>query len=316
MKIRFSKQAWDDVTEIVKVSDKEVGMMGLVEFMPDSRTYYISHIFVPKQEVSSVTTDLDADSMAELEHRIFEGQQKGIYPIKANLNAWIHSHVNMNVMWSNTDNETIKEMAHYGKEREGLCVAVVVNKQGETRGAVCYNSGSNSSYVPSVFVDNVDVEYDYIPDLSCDWTEALKELVRSKSYGTGGGLYGRNLLHHDDDWSTGDWWENRKKQLGLFKNEESETNTDLGKQEAGAEEEKKNTRTSFLGLSSNDVPANEPEWTFDTKPSMNYTDYELCYFETLFELEDDMKEARKFGVALNSDEYDYWIARWRWLNGL
>lgn len=313
MKIRFSKQAWDDVTEIVKVSDKEVGMMGLVEFMPKTKTYYVSHIFVPKQEVSSVTTDLDADSMAQLENTIFEGQQKGIYPIKANLNAWIHSHVNMGVMWSGTDNDTIREMAHYGKDREGLCVAVVVNKQGETRGAVCYNAGSNSSYVPSVFVDNVDVEYDYIPDLSCNWAEALKELVRSKSYGQGG-LGGRSLLY-DDDWNTGDWWENRKKQLSLMDTKELEAEANLGKQDAGAKE-RKDTRASFLGLSSNDVPADEPEWAFESEPSMGYTDYELCYFETLFELEDDMKEAKKFGVALNNDEYDYWISRWRWLNGL
>lgn len=305
MKIRFSKQAWDDVTEIVRISDKEVGMMGLVEFIPKTKTYYVSNIFVPKQEVSAVTTDLDADSMARLENVIFEGQQKGIYPIKANLNAWIHSHVNMGVTWSGTDIDTIKEMAHYGLDREGLCVAIVVNKSGETRGAVCYNSGSNSSYVPSVFVDDISVEYDYIADLSDDWKAVLKEAVRAKEYLRpsimSDGLVGYTPSSWRDDSEM--WWERNKKE------EPTE-----GKLEAG--NEVRDIKGSSLGLTASDVPANEPEWLGIGELQLDYTDYELCWFENLVELEAEMSTAKKHGINISADEYDFWINRWRWINGI
>lgn len=281
MKILFSKSAWDDVNEIVRIADKEVGMMGAVEYLPTSQTYYIHKIFLPKQEVSSVTTDLDATAMAELEHEVFVLQQNEKLPMNVNLNAWIHSHVNMDVMWSGTDKDTIKEMAHYNTNREGLCVAVVINKKGDTRGAVCYNSG-RSTFAPSVFVDDVNVSYTYDLNMTENWEDKIKENVRLKSFSMGIASLGSKPDH---DYTSEYWKKWDDDYMG-----------------------KKSLLSEGIDAIGEDVKG------LDEVEQWEYLESELWQM-TASELIEDIDSLQQAGVQISTADRNYWLNEHRRVHG-
>ena len=142
MKIVLTQQAYKKFMFGVMNCDKEIGYMGRVIFDKKSCTYTVTNVYLPTQEVTGSTTDLDADSVAKCE--IASINEKGYY------NAWLHSHVHMGAFWSGTDTSTIKEMG-----LKGLCVAIVGNKKREMKGAVYVHS--EEDHVPDIFNDNVPV---------------------------------------------------------------------------------------------------------------------------------------------------------------
>lgn len=148
--------------------DKEIGGMGRIKFDKNKSEYRVTSVYLPKQEVGSAHTDLDADSVAQCE--INSINDEGWY------NFWWHSHVNMQAFWSGTDNATIKEMG-----KQGLCVAVVFNKRKECRGAVY--ARSNEDHIPDFFNDNVSVEWVDEPLLNSDiLLQEIKDNVREKTW--------------------------------------------------------------------------------------------------------------------------------------
>lgn len=100
--VRFSPLADQQVRAAVRLAKKEVGWLGLVEEMPYG--YLITEIFIPKQKVTSVTTDIDETAVAELALQLMDA---GRDPSK--LRYWGHSHVNMDVTPSIPDEMQIEE---------------------------------------------------------------------------------------------------------------------------------------------------------------------------------------------------------------
>jgi hypothetical protein len=101
--VYFSDVAWCKLWIIVDQCQKEVGWYGTVDKLP-SGDYMIEDIFVPEQTVSGVTTDIEPEALGELALQL---EQQGID--SSRLRYWGHSHVNMEVSPSATDEEQIEE---------------------------------------------------------------------------------------------------------------------------------------------------------------------------------------------------------------
>ena len=176
MKIVLTQQAYKKFMFGVMNCDKEIGYMGRIKFDKKTCTYIVTQVYLPTQQVTGATTDLDADSVAKCE--IASINEEGYF------NAWLHSHVNMGVFWSATDTATIKEMG-----QKGLCVAIVGNKKKEMRGAVYVHSSDD--FVPDIHNDNVPVSVEEEAEpLNQVWLEEIAKNVRTFSPITKG--YGIN----------------------------------------------------------------------------------------------------------------------------
>lgn len=151
---------------IVDNCDKEVSGLGTVVFDKSINGYRVTSAILLDQEVGSAHTDIDDKAVAQAlyDTRNEEGE----------LAFWWHSHVNMETFWSDTDHATMEAIG-----KNGLCVAVVFNKKDSMRGAIVMNPQG----MPSVKLDNVDIEIEY--DYAFNPEELLaeiKEKVREKTY--------------------------------------------------------------------------------------------------------------------------------------
>lgn len=99
----FSDFAWAQLWTIIEYCKDEVGWYGLVDETTEG-DYVISEIFVPEQEVSSATTDIEPEAMGKL-----AAQLEAAGKDSSKLRYWGHSHVHMAVRPSVTDEEQIQE---------------------------------------------------------------------------------------------------------------------------------------------------------------------------------------------------------------
>lgn len=121
--VYYTPTAWHKIWAAVQVAQQEVGWLGLVDKLDDT-TYLVTDIFVPRQEVSPATTDIEPDAVAELvEHLITIGED----PSK--LRYWGHSHVLMNVTPSMTDEEQVEEYL----EDVDWFIRGIYNKRGQAK---------------------------------------------------------------------------------------------------------------------------------------------------------------------------------------
>lgn len=135
--IDLPQDLYDEIMYLVDKSPIEISGLGKCKF--EDGVFKVLSLYLPSQENTSTSTDLDSDSVGKIE---FESMKD-----EGHLNFWWHSHVNMGAFWSGTDTDTIEE---YG--RSGFCLATVFNKRGQTRSA--YYQGSDG-FLPSVFIDDM-----------------------------------------------------------------------------------------------------------------------------------------------------------------
>ena len=97
-----SDLAWVKIWRLIDHCPKEVGWLGIVSRMGDN--YLIEDIYVPDQEVTGSETLIPPEAMAELCETLMT---QGIDISK--LRYWGHSHVNMGVTPSATDEDQVAE---------------------------------------------------------------------------------------------------------------------------------------------------------------------------------------------------------------
>lgn len=101
--VYFSDYAWAQLWTIINYCKDEVGWYGLVD-ETQGGDYIIAEIFVPEQKVSAATTDIESEAMGKLAAEL-EAAGKD----SSKLRYWGHSHVNMSVRPSGTDEDQIQE---------------------------------------------------------------------------------------------------------------------------------------------------------------------------------------------------------------
>jgi hypothetical protein len=142
---------------------QEISGLGIVERLEDG-DLHIKEVHLLNQEVTGGTTDLDEEAVFE-----FLGAAEKPEEIK----LWWHSHVNMGVFWSGTDDATIQRFGG-----SGWFLSIVGNKKGE------YLCRLDVHDPLRIALDNIQVMiYDRPgPDIQDQIRDEIKQRVRMKSY--------------------------------------------------------------------------------------------------------------------------------------
>lgn len=104
--------------------DKEIGWLGLVE--KKDGTYIIKDVEIMKQTVTATSVDIKEEGLQEYAERLMA---RGNYDNLDKIRCWGHSHVNMQVYPSSTDEETFKE---YYQDCDYF-IRIIANKKGDLK---------------------------------------------------------------------------------------------------------------------------------------------------------------------------------------
>jgi len=154
----YTTEVYHQVCWLVRQAKAEVGWWGLVD-VTDDGDYLITEIFVPKQEVTGVTTDIEAEAMTEL---ALELMDRNLDPGK--LYYYGHSHVNMGVSPSMQDEENTDQ---YLADCP-IFIREIRNKKGDVKVDVFDTNAGVVYQCVDVFA-----EHDLIPIETQRWVDAL-----------------------------------------------------------------------------------------------------------------------------------------------
>lgn len=167
--VMYTTEAWQTIRYIVAHCSAEVGWLGLVEYYEDSNVYLVTDIFVPPQEVTGTTTEIESDAMAALANDLLD---QGLDTSK--LYYWGHSHVNMGVSPSGQDERQLDEYL----EHCPVFIRGIYNKRGDAKVDV-FNTEEG---VVFQCVDNYP-EHDVLPDaLVATLKKTLKDNVTERRF--------------------------------------------------------------------------------------------------------------------------------------
>jgi len=143
----------------------ECSWLGTIDHDKESNTFYVVDVFLLKQENSSASTDLDQNEIARL---LYE-QRENPFDIK----WWGHSHVKMDVFWSNTDIATMEILSD-----GGWFISTVFNQHRKMKTAF-----TQLDPLP-VMIDNIETTvYDFLSEAERrEWKEEFNSKVTNKSY--------------------------------------------------------------------------------------------------------------------------------------
>jgi len=122
----LSQKAFLKMKYYTEAADDEISGLGKTK-MTKEGNILVEDVIILNQECSAARTELDDDAQAKF---LFELQKKNESP--KNWNVWWHSHANMAVMWSGTDDDTIAD--HAGLHTH--LISIVTNKKGEYKARV------------------------------------------------------------------------------------------------------------------------------------------------------------------------------------
>jgi len=100
--VYYTAEVWLTIQHIVKVSTGEIGWLGLVE--EGDGYYIIREVFILKQVVTGTTTEIEPEAMLDLTMQLLDEDKD-----PSMLRYWGHSHVNMQVRPSGTDEKQVSE---------------------------------------------------------------------------------------------------------------------------------------------------------------------------------------------------------------
>ena len=108
----------------VDIADGEISGMAKSVYDEENDEIIVEDLIIFEQECTAATTDISDESMAKF---LFELSKNGEDP--SHWNLWWHSHADMDVFWSGTDDATIQE--HIGTN--DYLISLVANKKGELK---------------------------------------------------------------------------------------------------------------------------------------------------------------------------------------
>jgi|GEM_PF-3443349 len=103
-KLRFTPKAWAKYVHMRDMTDNEVGAFGVCE--DENDPLLITELHIPKQEVTSVTVEMDDDSINEM---IEDYVDEGLQPNQCG-RIWLHTHPDIGATPSGVDEKTFKEV--------------------------------------------------------------------------------------------------------------------------------------------------------------------------------------------------------------
>lgn len=185
----ISAEAMARIREYVSQSPKEIGGMGQVQPTLHSNgmiSLMLYNPYVPRQEVSGATTDLDPDGPGSFAEWAMKLEHPEL------VKWWWHSHVNMGTTPSGTDIKTFYE--HIENDPDGRFVMTVHNKDHDDYCNIYLGAGMYAEEVP------LTVHYPAMEGMKEDVAAELKANVREKIYAAGyqhsGAGFNAPNVHH------------------------------------------------------------------------------------------------------------------------
>ena len=106
-KVVLSSLAYEKQKALVNACTVEVGWLGFVDIEEDG-TLLVTDILVPKQEVTGVTTEIDETALGDMGMQL--ALTKEGCDMLSKMYYWGHSHVDMAVNPSGTDDKTMRDL--------------------------------------------------------------------------------------------------------------------------------------------------------------------------------------------------------------
>jgi len=119
LKVLIDLPVLERIRHYVDLAPGEVSALGIVE--RDDEDLLVTDLFLPKQNCSSASTDMDQSEVAKI---LVDLEARGIDP--RTLRLWLHSHADMDTFWSGTDTATIAGLCN-----DGFVLSIVTNKHGK-----------------------------------------------------------------------------------------------------------------------------------------------------------------------------------------
>lgn len=127
-RVLFSREVYTKMWTMIDLSEMEVGWMGLVQ--RDGFDFIIEDVFLVRQEVSSSTTIITEEGLAELVMEMLgEGDDAAIEKTQR-LHFWGHSHVNIETLPSPQDERQTMKFLESGIP---VFIRGIFNKKGSAR---------------------------------------------------------------------------------------------------------------------------------------------------------------------------------------
>lgn len=120
--ILFTNEVLLKYRTIVNEVSTEIGWLSLVREVTPKEKYIVYDVIVPKQEVTGVTTELDEDDLTRIGCSMPQDKFEDV-------RCWCHSHVNMAVNPSGTDEQTFEQFYQHCP----YFIRVICNKKNEMR---------------------------------------------------------------------------------------------------------------------------------------------------------------------------------------
>lgn len=178
----------------IKNVGNEVG--GIGKITRDGNTITIEDVYLIEQEVTGASTILSPEGMAKFydERMAIEGRE-----VMSQLKLWWHSHANMAVFWSGTDDATINSFDQETEENNWM-LSLVGNHKGDIKIRL-------DIYRPYRYtIDNIDFYEDPEPvtefdeAIKLEIAEKVKEPARTQTI-----IYtGKDKENRDFDWENED----------------------------------------------------------------------------------------------------------------
>ena len=168
--VTFTKDALRDIYQIVDLSDKEIGWMGIVE--RDGMHFRVTEILMPKQTANMAECEFTTDGMAEIQLALLERPNGD--ELANQLKLWGHSHVDMGVFASPQDKAQIEDFKENGNS---YFLRMIANKKGDI---------SLSLFLFDLFITchNVGWSVETTPDTGRRerWKQDITDKVQYQSY--------------------------------------------------------------------------------------------------------------------------------------
>ena len=157
IKIQVDALAYVKLMTWVEMAKGEVSALGIVE--QRFNRLIVTDFILLTQECNSTGTEIDPKAIAQLMQDVDDPSM---------LRCWAHSHADMKVFWSGTDEDTIA-----GLSNDEWMLSLVVNKDHDAMMRL------DIYYPAHVHVDNVvwELYYDVPAETKADWKKQFKEKV-------------------------------------------------------------------------------------------------------------------------------------------
>lgn len=186
-RIRFDYRALQQARHLVAKVPTECQWFHTVDRTEEDGwiTYFISGMYIPEQQVTAATVDSGPRVMMNLSNEVRDqcgGYNEAYNSVMSRLTCWIHSHVNMSVNPSGTDNTQFKEQIENGRNggQNGPQIMMIFNKRGDYFTRV-YDP------VLALMFENVSIEPDQ-PDIDITYVEeAISNKLITPAYSSNTG---------------------------------------------------------------------------------------------------------------------------------